>query len=102
MTDYAGETFEVTSTGIAVNGSTPLTATNTTSVTVDIRDATNVAVVTGAPMTWNVDESLWYYRWDTTNLSPGRYVARVWYVATDGSVSFEFLSVRLNRPKFTT
>lgn len=100
MTLYAGEEFRITATGTDFDG-TPLTDENVNAATVQIYDGLGVVVEPETALTWDPDEELWEYLWDTTNLPAGGYRYRVTFEGSDGKSSWEWRRARLARNPFT-
>lgn len=95
MTLYAGEEFRITATGSDFDG-TVLTEDNVSEVSVTIFDSALEEII-DAPMSWEPDELLWYYMWDTTGLDPGSYRYRVTFTGLDLKSSWEWKRVRFAR-----
>lgn len=100
MTLYAGEEFRITASGTDFDG-TPLTDDNVNDATVQIYDATGDIVQVETSLTWDSDEELWEYLWDTTGLAAGGYRYRVTFVGSDGKSSWEWRRIRLARNPFS-
>jgi hypothetical protein len=95
MTFYAGEQFRVTGAITDYDG-VVLTDENVDGVVVNIYDSAKELVLTSA-MTWDVDEALWVYLWDTTGLDPGSYRYQIVATGADGRDSWEWRRVRFAR-----
>lgn len=95
MTTYAGEQHRIIATGKEYGGTAPLTDTNVTSVSLTILDLDATILLADQPMTWNADESLWEYKWDTDGLPKGTYKYKVLVIGADGGPSFEWGRARL-------
>jgi hypothetical protein len=97
MTLYVGEQLRIIATGTEYGTTVPLTDTNVTAVTVTILDRDQTVLIDEAPMTWNPDEALWMYKWDTEGLTSGSYRYRVTVTGADGEPSIEWGRARLAR-----
>lgn len=94
MTKYVGEQFRIVVTAKDY-GSGDLDDTNVDSVTLLILDRDATVLVDEEPMSWDADEALWEYLWDTVDLSAGSYKYKVTVIGADGKPSWEWLRVRL-------
>lgn len=105
MTLYVGEQIRVSTRAheYAVKGKlgTPITDENVTSVKITILNRNNTVRIDDADMTWDDEEKIWYYKWDTSSGSPavtaGNYRYRTTVVGADGKPSVEWGTVRLAR-----
>lgn len=105
MTLYVGEQIRVSTQGrdYAVKGAKgkPLTDENVLSAKVTILNPNKTIRIDEADMTWDEEEKIWYYKWDTADGSPpviqGTYQYRVTVVGADGKPSVEWDKVRLAR-----
>lgn len=105
MTLYVGEQIRVSTHGrdYAVKGvkGKPLTDVNVLSAKVTILNPNKSVRISEADMSWDSEEKIWYYKWDTADGSPpattGTYQYRVTIVGVDGKPSIEWGKVRLAR-----
>jgi hypothetical protein len=98
MTTYAGEEFRITAT-VKDFDNTVLTEDNVNDVVAEIYDC-DTGLVASGDMTWDEEESLWYYLWDSTGADPGTYKYRVVVTGADGKSSWEWGRARLSRNPF--
>lgn len=98
MTLYAGDTAYITL-GADDWDDDVLTVDDVASVRVDVQDADAAFLVTAADMNWVSEHNLWLYKWDTTDVDPGSYRAKVLITGIDGSHSKEFIIVRLKKDR---
>ena len=103
MTNYAGETFRITTTSEDFEG-TALTPNDIDSMWITVYDSTGSVLVSTVEMSWSATELLWFYLWTTktnaatpVNLDPGTYRAKVTLVDLDGHENWEFKRIRLAR-----
>jgi len=100
---YAGVTVEVTNAATDFDG-TALTPVQIATATIEITD-TSVPpnfYVDGDTVSWDPVRSLWYYLWmpAAPPVPAGTYWAKVIMTGVDGSVSFDFVAIRLRQPRF--
>jgi hypothetical protein len=106
VTLFAGEFFRIKAEGADFDG-TEFTDDNVQAVTVKIYDRAKELIV-DSPMTWDEDESIWVYLWDTSDqnatpspLAPGSYRYQVIFTGMDGKMSWEWKRVRLSKNPIT-
>lgn len=97
MTLYVGEQLRIVFSGKEYDKRTPLTDENVNGASVLILDCDSSVLVSDGVMTWDEDESLWEYKWDTTGLTAGTYRYRVTALGADNKPSVEWGRVRLAR-----
>ena len=93
MTLYAGELFRIRADGADFDG-TELTEDNVQAVTIRIYNAAK-QLIAEDDMTWDVDELIWVYLWDTATLVTGSYRYQVIFTGMDGKPSWEWKRIRL-------
>lgn len=96
MTTYAGEGYTINSVPKDHDGE-PLTADQISGVVVDIYNPSRERVVADAAMTYNADDELWFYRWNTEGSAPGTYKIKVTVTGIDGVPNWEWIKFRLAR-----
>lgn len=96
MTTYAGELVRVSVTAEDFDEEA-LTEEDVDSVVVVIYDSSSEVVVAEVSMTWNADDALWFYLWDTDGIDAGTYKAQCRMIDLDGHSSWEWQRVRLAR-----
>lgn len=94
MTLYVGEQARIVFTGSEYGSGEPLTEANVISADILILDRDS-SVLLEEDMVWDESETLWEYRWDTTDLESGTYKFRVRVVGADGRPSWEWGRARL-------
>lgn len=96
MTDYAGEVFRVVTTSTDFDA-TSLVPADIDSMWVTIYDSTGAEVLAQTEMTWSVDETLWYYLWNTSSppVTAGNYRIKVALIDLDGHENWEIKKARL-------
>lgn len=108
MVLYVGEQIRISTKAreYALKGATGsiITDEDATSVTISIMNGKGEVYVDEANMVWSDDESIWFYKWDTSSGSPspvaGSYHYRTTVVGADGKPSVEWGKVRLARQPF--
>lgn len=93
---YTGETTRIQTSATDYNGEA-LTDENVDTALVNIyRKADNALIVADAAMSYDPDEGVFYYDWQTgaTPQDPGSYFAKV-YLAGDDYETWEYVRFRL-------
>ncbi len=108
MVKYAGELLRVEVTAQDFDTTDPIVPAEIDRVTIEIRDSQNNLVVDETVMTYDTEEEIWIYLWDTIDttlptpapLAAGSYFAKCRIYDLDDHVSIEFVKERLKAQRF--
>lgn len=97
MTQYVGETLEITHEATAADGVAVTSATAPGGVKVSVMSADfETTHVNEQSMTYSSTRELWTYTWDTSGLTPGVYQIRCTIFGLSSTTGTEFQTVRLH------
>lgn len=96
MTTFAGEQLRIVAKGREYGRSgVVLTDDMVNGATLTILKPDATVLIDEEALTWDEEENLWFYKWDTDGLTPGTYKYRATFLGLDNKPSIEWGKARL-------